>query len=144
MRWRLWRHFHALRFHNEAALQDATYPLVLYGNHPSWWDTFLKLPLLQRFGMEYWVMMEARTLGQLPWFRRCGVFGVDLESKADRARGLRYAAGLLNDAQAAARRRVLILYPHGRLIPQGEAWPPFERGLEGLLRLCPTATALPF
>lgn len=119
---------------------DAAYPLVFYSNHATWWDGFLEVTLVRRWGQDLWLMMEERNLRRFPFFRVAGVFGVDLADPRGGAEALRYAAKRLREGHP---RRSLYLYPHGRLVAPGEPWPEFRGGLAALLRLVPQARAVP-
>lgn len=117
----------------------APYPLVLFGNHQTWWDGLLDFSLTREFGMDQRLMMEARNLAQFPFFQKCGVFGVDLESARDRGEGLLHAVRILNEGGS---RRCLIIYPQGRLVPDWESVP-LQPGLEAIFKRAPQATGLP-
>ncbi len=131
--WKMRRSFFGLRLHgDDSVLQEAgSYPLVLFGNHEYWWDGLMEIPLYRRYRMDYYVMMEERNLRRLPFFNHTGVFGVDLASRADRARTLLYVRRLLGQGP----RRALVIFPHGRLVEPYQPWPSFEPGLEGIARL---------
>jgi len=118
---------------------EAPYPLIWFGNHQTWWDGLLDFSVTRHFGMDNRLMMEAKNLRQFSYFQKCGVFGVDLNSRRDRAEGLKHAVKLLTEP---SKRRCLILYPHGRLTQPWES-PSFQPGLAGLLGRAPGATALP-
>jgi 1-acyl-sn-glycerol-3-phosphate acyltransferase len=142
IRWILRRHFDAVRVFGERPElhQDDAYPLVVYSTHQSWWDGFLEVPLVQRYGQDLHLMMDEVNLRKFPAFRWVGVFGVDLASAGGRAAALRYAAHRL---RGGSRRCALYLYPHGRILRPHAPWPAFGGGVEALLRLCPGARALP-
>lgn len=144
IKWRVRRMFHevTLTGDNAALKEPGNYPLVLYANHQSWWDGFLLLLLYLHFRMDYFVMMEEKNLRKFSLFRRMGVFGVNLDSDAGRRASLLYAARLLRDAPTGAR-RTLTIFPHGRLVGETEEWPPFEAGLQALVRACPGHRAVP-
>ena len=128
------RRFHAVRLCGEwgALKREETYPLVLYANHESWWDGFLLLPLTIKFGQNYRLMMEEINLRRYWFFRKAGVFGVDLESAAGRSASLLHAARLLREPVV---RRTLILFPQGRLCSPYESFPVFRDGVSALARL---------
>lgn len=136
VRWRLRRMFHAIYLSGplEELDKERNYPILFFANHQSWWDGFLMQPFFDAFKMEYYIMMEERNLRRFSFFRRVGVFGVDLESAAGRAASLLYAGRLLRDCPSG-RRRALLVYPHGRLVDPVEPWPAFQPGLEKLCSL---------
>jgi 1-acyl-sn-glycerol-3-phosphate acyltransferase len=93
---RFWRRFSAVRL-SRGGIPDrhAGRPLVIYTNHPSWWDPALFIlvspklfPARLGFGP-----MEATQLQRYGLFRRFGVFGV--------AAGTRGAANFLRIARAS-------------------------------------------
>lgn len=144
LRWKYRQRFYQVRVGGFEGWQDwlrstSPYPLVWFGNHQTWWDGLLDFSLTRHFGMDNRLMMEARNLRQFAFFQKCGVFGVELDSPRGRADGLLHAVRLLNDG---APRRCLILYPHGRLTHPWED-PPFQPGLEAVLKRSSRATALP-
>jgi len=140
--WRLRRQFHAIRLFGAdgAAASGATYPAIFYSGHRTWWDGFLEVPLIRRYGLDHYLMMEARNLRKFPFFRRCGVFGVDLASREDGGATLLYAARLLRRAEG---RRTLFMYPHGRLTPPYGEPPEIAPGLAKLLAVAPHCAAVP-
>jgi hypothetical protein len=142
--WRLRRMFHAIYLSGAvSALEDSShFPVVLFSNHQSWWDAFLMQPLFDFYGISYYVMMEERNLKRFPFFRRVGVFGVDLESRQGRASSLLYAGRLLKQAPEGEK-RLLLVYPHGRLVDPVEPWPEFQPGITHLVGLNPAGISLP-
>lgn len=141
-RWLTRRRFFSIRLYvDPAAFQEAgTFPLILYGNHSYWWDGLMETLLFERFGLDYFIMMEERNLRKFRFFQKTGVFGVDLDSKRGRSEALLYAARLL---RSGGLRRTLILYPHGRLVDDYADWPAFQGGVAGLLRLVEGVKARP-
>lgn len=144
LRWKYRQRFYQVRVGGFPGWQEwlrseAPYPLIWFGNHETWWDGLLDFSLTRRFGMDNRLMMEAKNLRQFPFFQKCGVFGVELDSPRGRADGLLHAVHLLKES---SQRRCLILYPHGRLTQPWED-PPFQPGLTAMLKRAPNATALP-
>ncbi len=115
------------------------FPLVFFGNHQTWWDGLLDFSLTRSFGIDQRVMMEAKNLQRFPYFQKCGVFGVDLESARGRGQGLLHAVRLLSEE---SERRCLIIYPQGRLTADWDE-APLQGGLEAILKRAPQATAIP-
>ena len=88
----------------------AEVPLLLVANHSTWWDALVALyvsELLLR--CDGYAMMDAANLRRVPFFRRVGAFGVDLDDPADGARAIRHAARLLDRPG-----RALWIFPEGR------------------------------
>ncbi len=94
LRWYFWRSFSAVRVARGTIPPPFPgRPLVIYCNHPSWWDPallLLVLPgLLQRRGFG---PMDAAELQRYGLFKRMGVFGLEPGSKRSAAAFLRIAA----------------------------------------------------
>jgi chlorobactene lauroyltransferase len=138
------KHFHSLQIFDEPAASwlssEQPGPFLFYSNHHYWWDGFFELPLIESYQLDYAIMMEEKNLRQFSFFRKTGVFGVDLETREGRTAGLLRAVRFLKEDKL---RRSLILYPHGRLIPEGGAWPDFEAGLELIARRVPGLALFP-
>jgi len=83
LRWFFYRRFNAVRLSRSGPLADfAGRPLILYGNHPSWWDPALYILLAIKLfpGRRGYGPMDAKALGRYGVFERMGVFGIALDS----------------------------------------------------------------
>ena len=102
LRWFFWRNFHAVRIvGTEAPRVAPDRPLIIYTNHPSWWDPALFILLsstILRDRMGFGPM-EAQALGRYKLFRRVGVYGIDTASRQGAVRFM--AASLRILAQPA-------------------------------------------
>ncbi len=80
----LHRHFDALRLPHWSAppSQDHAGPLVIYCNHPAWWDAAVIIVLSGRLypNRENRAPFDAAMLARYRVFERIGAFGVDLDS----------------------------------------------------------------
>ena len=65
-----------------------------------------------------------------------------MESPVDRGRGALYAIDWLR-RQGGHRRRALVIYPHGRLVPEHEPLPDFKPGLSKIMQRVEAAWAIP-
>jgi 1-acyl-sn-glycerol-3-phosphate acyltransferase len=89
LRWFFWRHFHGVRMSGEAPAPVPPHrPVIIYTNHPSWWDPALFIllsstVLRDRAGFG---PMEAEALRRYTIFRRLGVYGIDTAARAGAAR----------------------------------------------------------
>ncbi len=98
LRYFFWRKFRAVRI--AAGTVPPPYagrPLVIYCNHPSWWDPALILLAMPRLfrGRRGFGPMDAAELERYGLFRRMGLFGIDPTSPRGAASFLRVArAGL--------------------------------------------------
>jgi 1-acyl-sn-glycerol-3-phosphate acyltransferase len=75
------RHFHAVRLSRARPVVrvPAEHPLVVYFNHPSWWDPLICLLLSSRLYPErrHFGPIEAAALERYRFFARLGFFGVE-------------------------------------------------------------------
>jgi 1-acyl-sn-glycerol-3-phosphate acyltransferase len=78
-------------------------PLVIYSNHPAWWDGAVYLLLAARLfpGHRSFVPIDAAMLDKYRVFARMGAFAVEPESRRGAAAFLRTAAGILADPDHA-------------------------------------------
>ncbi len=90
LRFRLRRGFHALRYSGPLPMLPRDRPVIVYSNHPSWWDPVLYLVLAGSLfrGRPGFGPMEARALTRYGFFQRLGVFGVEKQSAAGARRFL--------------------------------------------------------
>jgi 1-acyl-sn-glycerol-3-phosphate acyltransferase len=104
LRWFFWRSFHAVRIARDGMPQlRPDRPLIIYSNHPSWWDPALYIlvatmlmPDRAGFGP-----MDAVALDRYRLFRRMGAFGIDLAGPRGAARFLSLGQRILaNPAHA--------------------------------------------
>ncbi len=91
LRWYFSRHFHAIRVARSGLprLPDGR-PVVVFTNHPGWWDPALFIVLMDRLlpGRIGYGPMEARAFARYGVMRRMGVFGIDLDRPRGAARFL--------------------------------------------------------
>jgi 1-acyl-sn-glycerol-3-phosphate acyltransferase len=115
-------------------------PLVVYANHPSWWDgvAFMLLSTELFPGRRMIIPMAAEALGRYGFMRRIGVFGVEQHS-------VHGAIGFLRTAEAvlATPGHMLWMNAPGRFCDVRERPVPIAPGLVRLVELAPTARFLP-
>jgi 1-acyl-sn-glycerol-3-phosphate acyltransferase len=72
--------------------------VVVYSNHPGWWDAILYVVLARRLlpGFESFAPMDAAMLAKYPVFARIGAFGVELDSVRGAAAFLRAGEEILD------------------------------------------------
>ncbi|MEM9367426.1 MAG: lysophospholipid acyltransferase family protein [Planctomycetota bacterium] len=117
------RHFHAMAVHRDTHLDqqlpaipsvdlsDAGLPVLVYCNHPSWWDPLLA-HLLNRLVFaprQFYAPIDAEALEKYPVFERLGFFGVQMKSNAGAAAFLKTTSTIFQRDHAA-----LWLTPEGR------------------------------
>ncbi|MEM1210056.1 MAG: lysophospholipid acyltransferase family protein [Planctomycetota bacterium] len=81
------KHFHAVRLLGDNPLSDPAIvagdrPLVVYLNHPGWWDPMLAVYLADRWVSDrrHGAPIDAVALQKYAVFRRLGFFGIDTQS----------------------------------------------------------------
>lgn len=103
MRRHIRRNFHALRIAKPGApcLPDGR-PVVVYTNHPSWWDPALFMVLTTTLfpGRPGYGPMDAAALEKYRFMRRLGVFGIEPGTRRGAARFLRTSVRILEAPSA--------------------------------------------
>ncbi|MCB4820901.1 lysophospholipid acyltransferase family protein [Roseicella aerolata] len=119
---------------------DPGRPLVVYANHPSWWDgVAFMLYSTQLFpGRRMFIPMEAQALSRYGFMRRLGVFGVEQQSARGAVAFLRTARAVLAEPS-----RMLWMNAPGRFMDVRERPVPMAPGLVRLPELAPEARFLP-
>ncbi len=141
LRWFFWRRFHAIRLSRTGVAQaPANAPVVIYANHPSWWDPAIFLlalpwvaPNRRGFGP-----MDAAELERYAMFRRMGLFGIDLGSPRGAASFLRTALAVLRQPATCLCITAEGAFTDPRLRPIR-----LRPGIAHLARACPDAVFLP-
>lgn len=133
------RHFRAVLAQNHTVLQKATGPLIVYGNHSSWWDPMLIVLLgdLLLPHRRHYAPIDARALEQYPILRRLGIFPVEMASPRGAAQFLRTAEAILRSGG------VLWLTPQGRFADPRELPLAFKPGLGALALRLPEVSLVP-
>lgn len=104
LRWFFWRNFHAVRIARDGSLDVPTdRPLIIYSNHPSWWDPalFLLLSSTVLHDRHGFGPMEAEALGRYKLFRRLGVYGIDPATRQGAARFMVTSLRILSTPRTA-------------------------------------------
>jgi 1-acyl-sn-glycerol-3-phosphate acyltransferase len=142
------RHFHAVRLLRECStLPPPGTPLVVYLNHPSWWDPLVAMVLARALapGRPGYGPMDATMLERYAIFKRLGLFGV--ERSAPDARDRFIATSRIVLAQPDA---MLWLTPQGAMVDARSRPARLKRGLGDLAAtmerglLVPLALEYPF
>ena len=132
------RHFHALRVAGTPPITDA--PLVVYLNHPGWWDPLICLLLARHYfpDRRHYAPIEAAQLERYRVFRKLGFFPVEKHSRRGAAQFLRGA-----EAALAQPRAVLWVTAQGRFADVRERPVGLEPGVAHLARRVPGAMFVP-
>lgn len=110
-RWYLSRHFHAVRLAGTVPRPDDDAALVVYFNHPSWWDPLVAIHLARSFYPERTAYgpIDAAMLERYGFFAKLGFFAVEAGTVVGARRFLAVA-----EALAAEPATALWITPEGR------------------------------
>lgn len=119
---------HDLRVAGVPRELPAARPLLLAANHVSWWDAFVLREVQRRLrpAAPMYTLMSAREMSRFPFFRVLGVIGIDGDSPASVAHGMR----LLERRTAERPDSAIVLFPQGRIWPSHSRPLRFQRGIE--------------
>jgi 1-acyl-sn-glycerol-3-phosphate acyltransferase len=135
------RHFNAIRVVADGSPPPLDgWPLVLYANHPSWWDAVVFMHAIHHYWPDRraYGPMDAEALEKYRFFRRIGVFGVDMHSRRGAAQFLRMARKVIRHDDAA-----LCLTPQGRFSDARERPVELRPGLGHLLEKAQRVAVVP-
>ena len=133
------KHFRSVMVQRLQLLREAGGPLIVYGNHSSWWDPLLLILMAQTAlpGQRHYAPMDAAALERYPIFRRLGIFPVEMTSARGAAMFLRTSMAVLRSGG------VLWMTPQGRFADP-RSWPlGFKPGLGALATKMPEVPLLP-
>ena len=141
LRWYVSRSFHAVRI-SRTGLPQAPHgrPLIVYSNHPSWWDPAIYILLCDKLfrGRAGFGPMDSKALGKYRVFERMGVFGVPQDEARGAAIFLRTSIAVL-----AQPRNMLWITAEGAFTDARVRPISLRPGLAHLARRLPNATILP-
>ncbi|MBM6579811.1 lysophospholipid acyltransferase family protein [Microvirga sp. BT689] len=135
------RHMNALRIASWGMpAMPATGPVIVYSNHPAWWDAAVYILAADRFfpAYESYAPIDAAMLRQYGVFGRIGAFGVDLESPRGAARFLQASAEILSSPH-----RALWITAQGRFGDVRERPLGLRPGVARVVECAPDCTILP-
>ncbi len=136
------RHLNALRLARWGAPPRVAgeAPLVIYANHPAWWDAAILIVATDRLfpTRESYAPIDAAMLEKYGIFRRMGAFPVDLESNRGGAQFLSAARAILEQPN-----RVLWITAQGRFADVRTRPLGLKAGVARLPEIAPGATFLP-
>ncbi len=138
---RIRRSFHAVRVARpRPTVVAARWPLVVYCNHPSWWDAALMPVLLARLfpQREAYAPIDSEALARYRFMRRLGFFGVERDSYAGAATFLRTGQRLLESPDV-----LLGVTPQGGFSDPRERPVRLRPGLAALIARVPRVIVLP-
>lgn len=98
--------FREVNYHGEP--EDKGLPILMIGNHFSWWDGFFALNINQRnFHRKFHIMMLEEQLQQRMMLNKTGAFSIKKGSRS-MVESLNYASELLED-----KANMVVLFPQG-------------------------------
>ncbi len=132
------RRFSKIHLNNEYS-GYAENKTIYYLNHSSWWDGLIPFYLNQKiFRQNARGMMEDKQLNRYKFFRRLGVFSINLSDARSSLRSLRYAVESMGRENSA-----LYIYPQGEIVPFTAEEIRFKKGLGWIAKQCPNADLVP-
>ena len=140
LHWYFWRRFRAVRVSRAGWPRLPPGPLIVYGNHPSWWDPAMYILLCGKCfpGRAGFGPMDQAALGQYGVLERMGVFGISLEDKRGAARFLETSLRVLSDPTA-----ILWVTAEGEFVDHRRRPVRLRPGIAHLARRVPGARILP-
>ncbi len=136
------RHMNALRLARWGRLRVAPGegPVVVYSNHPSWWDGAVYVLAADTFlpAHESYAPIDAAMMAKYGFFGRIGAYGVDLESPAGAAYFLAASADVLSRPD-----RAIWLAAQGRFVDARERPVDLKPGIARLPELNPDTLFVP-
>jgi hypothetical protein len=137
------RHMNALRVQGAEAIRsrnEASGPLVVYTNHPGWWDgaLYVLLPGLLCPRRRAYAPIEQVMLDRYGIFARIGGFGVDLDSARGGAAFLRQTRSILSRPDS-----LLWISAQGRFVDVRRRPVGIMPGVGRLCEIAPEATLVP-
>jgi 1-acyl-sn-glycerol-3-phosphate acyltransferase len=126
-RWMPRLDFSRVVLHNQ--IRDLGLPILMIGNHTTWWDGFLgQYVNLEMFGRRLHIMMLEEQLRQRMFLNRTGAYSI---RKGNRSalESIRYTAEILSDPK-----NMVILFPQGSIHSTQDRPVEFEKGWTRLFR----------
>ena len=139
------RSFHAIRQSGSLAQLPRDRPVIIYGNHPSWWDPALYMVLADGLfrGRPGFGPMDQHSLARYGFFKRLGVFGIDRQSIAGARRFLEVARDVLQHCRGPGGRAMIWVTAEGDFTDPRQRPLALRSGIAHLARAVPDALLLP-
>lgn len=120
------RHFHSVEF--ECSLNTAGRPVLMIGNHFSWWDGFIAYRLNDLFlHKKFHVMMLEEQLAPRLFLNKAGAFSIKRGSRSV-IESLNYASSLLHEPE-----NLVVVFPQGTITSLHRRPVRFEKGTERII-----------
>jgi len=115
-------HFRKVTIHGE--FQDRGLPVMLIGNHFSWWDGFIANFLnIRVFHRKFHVMMLEEQLNSRMFLNKAGAYSIKRGSRSV-VESMQYTVDLMSKAE-----NLVVLYPQGVFESQYRSPVRFEKGV---------------
>lgn len=103
--------------------------VVLYSNHPSWWDPLIGIFLINRYfhRTRAYAPIDAAMLDQYKFFRHLGFYGVDRKSPSSIRKFIRVSRAILNQPDS-----IIWVTPQGKFADVRDRSAALEMGLTRL------------
>ncbi len=88
-------------------------PLIIYGNHSSWWDGLIAFQISRQANLDSYFMMEEKQLKDLFLFRYLGAFSVVRENFREAVKSIKYSAQILTENPT----KTIWIFPQGEILP---------------------------
>lgn len=119
-------HFRKVTINGE--FQDRGLPVMLIGNHFSWWDGFIANFLnIKVFHRKFHVMMLEEQLNSRRFLNKAGAYSIKRGSRSV-IESMQYTVGLLSNAE-----NLVVLYPQGVFESQYLRPVSFEKGVSTII-----------
>jgi len=120
------RHFNNVEF--DCSLNTAGRPVLLIGNHFSWWDGFIAYRINDLFlRKKFHVMMLEEQLAPRMFLNKAGAFSIKRGSRSV-VESLKYASSLLYEPE-----NLVVVYPQGTITTLHRRPVRFEKGTERII-----------
>lgn len=144
------RHFQAVGVERESLARltkiARTDSVIVYANHPSWWDPLIAHYLNLSFfpDRQFWAPIDADALEQYQVFKKLGFFGVQADSKSGAATFLKTSGRILSESDADGNKTSsLWMTPEGRFSDVRDHTAELMPGLAHLCHKSASGFALP-
>ena len=119
--------FSKVRLHHSVG--DRQLPVLMIGNHISWWDGFLAEYINHKvFRRRYHVMMLEEQLQRYPFLKYVGAFSIKKNSRR-LIESLNHSVDILRSPE-----NLLVLFPQGEIQTLYTPYFEFEKGLDYILK----------
>jgi 1-acyl-sn-glycerol-3-phosphate acyltransferase len=127
--WKIKRHFKDVHINTLLPTDTIDKPILLIGNHISWWDGFIVQYINQKlWKKKFHFMMLEEQLVKHRFLNLTGGFSIAKKSKEIIA-SLRYANELLQD-----KTNLVLMFPQGKITSMHQQTMVFEKGIERILQ----------